>query len=185
VPPRTLSTADARREALVAAAIPLFAAKGFHATSTAEVAKAAGISHAYVFRLFPSKVDLFVAVVDEASQRMLRHFSAVIADREPGQDPLEAAGKAYGDFVRTDREVLLVQLGAQVVAGAEPAVAAASRRCFAALFAMVTEVSEAPVAEIQTWFAHGMLINTMAAIGADGVHEPWARALTSWHDESC
>ena len=34
--------------------------------------------------------------------------------------------------------------------------------------------------ELQAWFAHGMLINTMAAIGADQVDAPWARALTTY-----
>ena len=50
---------DERRKAIVAAAIPLFAGKGFAGTTTRELAEAAGISEALLFRHFPSKVSLY------------------------------------------------------------------------------------------------------------------------------
>ena len=68
---RTLSTAEERRVVLVEAAIPVFAEHGFRAASTIQIAKAAGISQAYLFRLFPTKADLFLAVCEKARERML------------------------------------------------------------------------------------------------------------------
>jgi TetR/AcrR family transcriptional regulator, transcriptional repressor of aconitase len=50
---------DERRKAIVAAAVPLFARKGFTGTTTKELAEAAGISEALLFRHFPSKKHLY------------------------------------------------------------------------------------------------------------------------------
>ena len=50
---------DERRKAIVAAAVPLFARKGFAGTTTRELAEAAGISEALLFRHFPSKKHLY------------------------------------------------------------------------------------------------------------------------------
>src|SRR3974390_2768882 len=50
---------DERRKAIVAAAVPLFARKGFAGTTTKELAEVAGISEALLFRHFPSKKHLY------------------------------------------------------------------------------------------------------------------------------
>jgi len=50
---------DERRKAIVTAAVPLFARKGFAGTTTRELAEAAGISEALLFRHFPSKQLLY------------------------------------------------------------------------------------------------------------------------------
>ena len=50
---------EERRRAIVAAAVPLFARKGFAGATTKEVAEAAGISEALLFRHFPSKKQLY------------------------------------------------------------------------------------------------------------------------------
>src|SRR5437868_14438448 len=50
---------DERRKAIVTAAVPLFARKGFAGTTTRELAEAAGISEALLFRHFPSKQFLY------------------------------------------------------------------------------------------------------------------------------
>jgi TetR/AcrR family transcriptional regulator, transcriptional repressor of aconitase len=50
---------DERRKAIVTAAVPLFARKGFAGTTTRELAAAAGVSEALLFRHFPSKQSLY------------------------------------------------------------------------------------------------------------------------------
>ncbi|HEX3970732.1 MAG TPA: helix-turn-helix domain-containing protein, partial [Stellaceae bacterium] len=50
---------DERRKAIVRTAVPLFARKGFAGTTTRELADAAGISEALLFRHFPSKQSLY------------------------------------------------------------------------------------------------------------------------------
>ena len=71
---RTLSTAEERREEILEAAERIFAARGLHGTPTMEIAKAAGISQAYLFRLFGTKAELFSALVERCNSRIERTF---------------------------------------------------------------------------------------------------------------
>jgi AcrR family transcriptional regulator len=65
------------------AAMAVVGVRGFLGTPTIDVAEAAGISHAYLFRLFPTKVDLVLAVVHRSNQRMYDTFAKVAARRAP------------------------------------------------------------------------------------------------------
>ncbi|MBA2522630.1 MAG: helix-turn-helix transcriptional regulator [Solirubrobacterales bacterium] len=158
------------------AAIPAFAEHGFRAASTVEIAKVAGISQAYLFRLFPTKADLFVAVCIAARERMLEVFAEAAASRSDDMPALKAMGEAYRELLGSDRNLLLVQLQSQVVSG-EPKITAATQRTFHDLHALVAERSGATDEELQAWFAQGMLMNVMAAIGALDLNEPWACSL--------
>src|SRR3954469_12273912 len=173
--PRTLSTAEERRETLVEAAVRVFAERGFHGTPTTEVAKAAGISQAYLFRLFPTKGELYVAAVGRCFERTLAGFKAA-AEGVTGEAALEAMGKAYVELL-ADRTALLGQLQAHAAAVNDPVVRDAVRRGFAELYEFVARVSLASGEDIQACFARGMLLNVMAAMDAQNVDEPWARAL--------
>jgi AcrR family transcriptional regulator len=59
---------EERRKAIVAAALPLFAKKGFVGTTTREIAAAAGVSEALVFRHFPTKAALYAEIVQGGCQ---------------------------------------------------------------------------------------------------------------------
>lgn len=61
MPPPRLDSNE-RRLAILDAAMPLFAAKGFAATTTREIAQAAGVSEALIFKHFPSKYALYEAM---------------------------------------------------------------------------------------------------------------------------
>src|SRR5215208_3619108 len=125
---RTLSTAEDRREAVLAAAMPVMASRGIHASPTAEVAKQAGISHAYLFRLFPTKSDLAIAVVERANQRIYDALSAAGAGVDgSGEEKLHAMGMAYSELLE-DRELLLVQLHSHAAAAEDEALRAAARK---------------------------------------------------------
>ena len=179
---RTLSTADERRESVLVAAEQAFARRGYHGTPTTEIAKLAGISQAYLFRLFPTKLELFVTLVDRCFDRTAQTFAeAASSARAAGDDPLAAMGRAYSDMVE-DRDVLLIQLQAHATTD-EPEVRDAVRRGFRNLHALAQRESGADDHEIQSWFAHGMLINVMAAIRADELDEPWARDLCAWEED--
>jgi AcrR family transcriptional regulator len=181
---RTLSTAEERRETLIEAALPVFGRRGFHAASTVEIAEAAGISQAYVFRLFPTKVDLFVAAAAEGSRRMLETFRAASDEaRRAGGDQLEAMGKAYTGLVQGDRDILLIQLQSQVASPGEPKIREQMQTCFREIYELVSGRAGAGPDEMKVWFAHGMLCNVMAAIEAENLTDGWARALTSGDTE--
>jgi TetR/AcrR family transcriptional regulator, transcriptional repressor of aconitase len=54
---------EERRKAIIDAALPLFARKGFAATTTKELAEAAGVSEALIFKHFPSKAALYAEIL--------------------------------------------------------------------------------------------------------------------------
>ena len=175
-PSRILSTADERREAVIQAAMRLFAQTGMH-TSTLAVAKAAGISQAYLFRLFPTKDDLVVAVARRCHDRIHDTFAAVIARAtQAGEDPLEAMGASYVELMG-DRELLTLQLHAQAASIQHEAVRDVSREAFRRLVGLIHERTEATDEEIKLFMAYGMLINVMTAIDAGAVDEDWARII--------
>jgi AcrR family transcriptional regulator len=174
---RTLSTADERREAVLEAGMQVFGERGFLGTPTMEVAKAAGISQAYLFRLYPTKTDLIVAVIERSNQRILEAFGEAVARAKvEGIDPLEAMGDAYAALL-ADRHLLLTQIHQHAAAAALPEVAEASRAMFARLFTVVQAETGADAETLQRFFAHGMLMNVLAAIGAEDHHGPWATTL--------
>jgi len=90
--------------------------------------------------------------------------------------PSPAMGEAYATLL-ADRTALLGQLQAHAAAVNDPAVREAVRRGFANLYEFVARASLASDEEIQAWFAKGMLLNVLAAMDAESVDAPWARAL--------
>jgi len=55
---------DARREQILQTAVDLFSQRGFKGTTTKEIARAAGVSEAMVFRHFATKDELYGAILD-------------------------------------------------------------------------------------------------------------------------
>jgi AcrR family transcriptional regulator len=177
-PTRTLSTAEVRREELLQAAERVFAERGYHGTPTTEIAKAAGISQAYLFRLFPTKLELFVACVERCFARTRELFSDAAAQgRIDGVEPLRAMGEAYGLMLQDPKQRLLHLQMQTYAAAAEPEVRDAARAGYRSLFELARRESGADDAALQSWFGYGMLMNVLASIGADEVDEPWAQVL--------
>lgn len=177
--PRTLSTAEVRREAVLAAAERVIAQRGLHATPTAEIARVAGISQAYLFKLFATKDELLVAAVERAHARIRSAFAEAAARaRESGDDVLPAMGHAYTQLL-ADRDQILVQLHAQAAAPTMPAVGDAARACFAELVELVERETGADPDAVRSFFATGMLLNVMTALDAGASDEHWAELLTA------
>jgi len=173
---RTLSTADERRETILQAAERVFAARGLHGTPTIEIAKAAGISQAYLFRLFPTKAELFIALVQRCNERIHRTFVDAAAEaKSSGDGVLDAMGCAYVGML-ADRELLLVQLHAHAACDDET-IRVEMRRGFAQLVELVERESGAGPDEVRAFFAHGMLLNVLAAMGAEDSDAHWAHVL--------
>src|SRR5712691_7480386 len=74
-----------RRGKIVATSLALFARKGFAATKTKDVARAAGVSEAMVFKLFPDKESLYRALIEKriAEAESLLPLSHLAGSREP------------------------------------------------------------------------------------------------------
>ena len=174
---RTLSTAEERREEILEAAERVFAARGLHGTPTMEIAKAAGISQAYLFRLFPTKAELFIALVRRCNERIQRTFADAAAEaKAAGEDDVMAAmGRAYLGLL-SDRNLLLGQLHAHAACD-DADVRAEMRRGFARLVELVERESGAEPDAVRTFFAHGMLLNVLVAMRAEESDAHWADVL--------
>jgi AcrR family transcriptional regulator len=168
-------TAEERREAVLAAALIAFAHGGLHGTSTEDIARAAGISQPYLFRLFGTKKKLFIATVDRCMTDTLELFRAAAGDRR-GEEALEAMGQAYGEMVTGDRTRLLAQLQAYAACD-DLDVREAVRSGFGSLHLFVETVSGLDPQAVAQWFANGMLLNVVAAMDLWGSREPWAMRL--------
>lgn len=179
---RSLSTADERREALIDAAVKTFSERGYASTPTTEIAKAAGISQAYVFRLFPSKQELFVAAMGRVRERILATFSnAAHKARNDGDDVLMAMGDAYMELVTRDPDVLRMLVHGTSAAAIEPEIAASNRACWKQMVETAERESGAEGEALQRFFAMGMLINNLAAMDVSNSDETWARILCEKH----
>ncbi len=175
--PRRRSTAAARREVLVEVARRHFAERGYYGTPTQAIADEAGISQAYLFRLYPTKQDLFAATVAACIVKTREAFERGAENPLPGETPLDAMGRSYRQLLADDATVLLGQLHANAAAAREPKIRDAMRAGWAELYEVVTGLSGAGPEEIRPYFAEGMLLNVAAAVGFDEIDEPWACAL--------
>jgi len=177
---RQLSTAGARRETVLRTAISAFASRGYYGTTTVDVAKQAGISQPYIYRLFPDKEALFIAVVEYCFARIREAFAEGAAAAK-GTSPaavLDAIGDAYAHLI-ADRDLLMVQMHAQCAAASEPAVRQAVQTGYARLTEYARSVSGADEKELQQLFATGALCQLVVSIGAEQVDAPWARTLSN------
>jgi AcrR family transcriptional regulator len=171
-PPRVRMSAEERRGQIIAAAIRHFALRGYHAASTESIAQDVGISQPYLFRLFRTKLELFLACHAVVHERISDAFRTA-AEGVPKEERLEAMGHAYVELLQ-DRDLLLMQMQAYV-AGSDPEIQAAARRCYGALAREVAELSGAGPDELWTFFANGMLLNVIAALDlGSGEGEEWA-----------
>jgi AcrR family transcriptional regulator len=165
-------TAGERREEVLVAAAAAFAAHGLAGTSTEEVARAAGISQPYLFRLFPTKKALFLALVTRCFRQVAATFEAAAGDRV-GEEALDAMGGAYHQLLE-DRTLLLLQLQAYAACD-DPEIRDVTRTGFKELWVLVERLSGLPYERIVTFFATGMLMNVAAAMDLPAVDERWTR----------
>jgi AcrR family transcriptional regulator len=156
------SSSEERREQLVDAAVKEFAANGFHATSTTVIAKRAGISQPYVYALFPSKQELFLAANERVVERIRGAFAEAARGLNDPADRLDAMGEAYMGFLE-DRDEIMFQHQANAAAG-DPGLHEPVRREFMRLIDDVGRLSGAPDEDVWNFMAKGMLLNVIAAL---------------------
>lgn len=172
-------TAEERRADVLDAALIEFSAYGLHGASTVNIADRAGISQPYVLRLFGTKLGLFHETVHMAKGLIevawRRAIDEMPADATP-VERLEALGDAFQQLT-TRTEVLRLLLQAYSAA-ADDEVRAQCQAAMREMFGWVRESTGASPAEVQAFFANGMLIMVGVSIGApDLIDEAWARAF--------
>jgi AcrR family transcriptional regulator len=168
-------TASERRTAVLAAAITEFARSGYAGTSTDAIASRAGISQPYLFRLFGTKKELFVATYELVSDRIIAAMARA-GTGLVGEAAQEAMGNAYSELLQ-DPELLQVQLHGFAAAPSDPDIAAACRGTFEVLWHLIHERTEMTDEEILKFFSMGMMMNVMSAIDLLSISEHWAQSF--------
>lgn len=175
-PTTTRSTAEERREQILDAALTEFAARGFSGASTDAIARQVGISQPYLFRLFGTKKDLFIASVERCFADTLEEFRQA-AEGRSGEEALMAMGEAYGRWIAGDLRRLRSQMNAYV-ACEDPQIREVVQRGFGRIVELA-ESTGAGAEEVNAFFARGMLMNVIASMGLLQAPEPWAVRLVS------
>ncbi|MFF3764518.1 TetR/AcrR family transcriptional regulator [Streptomyces sp. NPDC001922] len=170
-------SAEERRESIVRAAMAEFARGGYHGTSTETIARRVGVSQPYLFRLFPNKQAIFLAAADRCVTETRRAFAEAVRE-EPGLSAHDAMGAAYRRLVH-DPDMLLMQLQLYVaVAAAEAAgdheFGAGVRAAWLELWDQAHLALGGDSAETAGFFAYGMLINVLVALGFSPDHRVWS-----------
>jgi AcrR family transcriptional regulator len=160
--PTRRKSADERREDILAVAMEHFADSGYRGTSTEAIARDAGISQPYLFRLFRTKKELFLACHDRACEKILEVFRRAAADAEPGQK-MEAMGHAYLHELLPDRHALFMLMQAYA-ATSDPELRDHVRRRYGEVITAVSELSGASDDEVWRFFATGMHLNIVTAL---------------------
>lgn len=157
---RRLSTSDQRQHDVLGAARGEFAERGLTGASTERVARAAGIAHSYVFKLFGTKQDLFLAVTDALFDELGERFTTA-ARGAPGAE-LDAMATAFVALLSEPHSLRLL-LHAFAASG-QPVVAGRVRRRYLDLLERVRELSGADEERLQRFWADGMLLMVTAAL---------------------
>jgi AcrR family transcriptional regulator len=154
------STAEVRREAVIDAAIVEFAQKGLHGTATEDIARRAGISQPYIFRLFGTKKDLFIAAAHRMCDRIGDVFAHAAAAEGEGT-ALDRMGRGFSTLLANRVELLMLL---QTFAGtADPDVQVVMKEHMTSLFADVRRLSGEDEAAVRAFMAQGMLLTVLAA----------------------
>jgi AcrR family transcriptional regulator len=167
-------SAAERREAILAAAVEEIARNGFAGATTAAIAKRAGISQPYVFRFFPTKKELVLAVLDRCVSRIVRDWENAVP--KPGESRFETLGRTYVESLPDRRLELMVHLHGYASAE-DPDVASAMRHKLATIFRYIVHQAERdgaedPHARAAEFLGRGFLINAAMAVGLESELRP-------------
>jgi AcrR family transcriptional regulator len=172
-----------RRAALIAAAVHEFAHGGLTGTPVERIARRVGVAQPYVFSLFGSKRELFLAAVELGFERVAEVFRAATREYLEGRAPadcesvLEAIGRGYRELLASDRDYLMLQLQSYAACDDET-VRTTVRRRYAELVELAHDLSEAEDEQIDEFFRYGMALNVAAAMGVEdlSIACPWVKA---------
>ena len=90
---------DQRRIQLLDAASEVFASKGYHAAAMDEIADAAGVSKPVLYQHFPSKLELYLALLDQSCDRLVEVLEEALSSTDDNANRVNATVAAFFEFV--------------------------------------------------------------------------------------
>ena len=171
--PRRRVPAAERRDALIEAAVHHFAHGGLQGTKVSAIATDVGVAQPYVFSLFPTKRELFLAAVDRCFEKVAVLFEKAAEDfdrngpQEPEEDKLKAIGKTYTGAIGENPDQLLLQLQAYAACGDDEGIQLAVRHNYAGLVDLCRRLTGVDDERLDQFFQMGMWCNVAAALGIE------------------
>ncbi|MFM7949235.1 MAG: TetR/AcrR family transcriptional regulator [Actinomycetales bacterium] len=95
---------DERRAQLLTAALESFTTSGYHAASMDEIAERANVSKPVLYQHFPSKLDLYLAVLDLHIDSLVFGIQKAIASTRENKNRVKATIDAYFGFIEGEGE---------------------------------------------------------------------------------
>jgi AcrR family transcriptional regulator len=102
--PKSRLPRDERRAQLLVAALEIFTASGYHAASMDEIAERASVSKPVLYQHFPSKLDLYLAVLDLHIDSLVFAIQKAIASTRDNRNRVKATIEAYFGFIEGEGE---------------------------------------------------------------------------------
>lgn len=170
--------ASERRDALIDAAVHEFARRGLYGTPVDGIARRVGVAQPYVFSLFGSKKELFLAAVERGFQLIADTFTQAAAEYDPAiakpdADVFKAMGNAYAQLLHSEhRDYLMLQHQAYAACD-DPEIRERVRALYAGVVAHVEQLAREaaePVTDperIDEFFRYGAWMNVGAAMGVE------------------
>jgi AcrR family transcriptional regulator len=172
--PKQRVPAAARRDALIDAAIEEFAIGGLHGTPVDRIARRVGVAQPYVFSLFPTKRDLFIAGLERCFASVTALFEEVASRvAENGGVTLEncddnpvliAIGARYIELLQSDRKLMMLQLHSYAACD-DPVIRGHVQKAYGALMQRVGDLSGVDEQKVQEFMAFGLFLTVQAAMG--------------------
>jgi AcrR family transcriptional regulator len=182
--PRQRVPASERRDALIDAAVHEFARRGLYGTPVDGIARRVGVAQPYVFSLFGSKKELFLAAVERGFELSAKAFTRAAAEYDPAiakpdADVLKAMGHEYVQLLQSDRRDYLMLQHQAYAACDDLEIRERVRSIYAGLVAHVERLARetaerdgTPIPDserIDEFFRYGAWINLAAALGVDDI----------------
>lgn len=103
-----------RKRAVVETACRVFAKGSYHGSTTAEIARATGVTEPVLYRHFASKRELYLACLDSVWQQVRTLWETTLADEPDPENWIKAMGKAYLE-ARAAARIVLIDLWIQAL----------------------------------------------------------------------
>lgn len=160
--------AEDRRRLVLDTAMQEFGRAGFDTVSVSAIAQRAGVSQPYVFQLFGTKKDLYIASIEERTRQVLEAFAEAAASSP--EAPFDAMAAAYVAMLERDPASLRCQLHAWA-SSSDPEIGDAARASYLAIWAEGLRLSGAEPEELRDFMAQGMLLTVVAALDLPDLYD--------------
>ena len=165
-------TAEERREEILHAAVARFGQTGLHGTSTEAIAQDVGVSQPYLFRLFGTKKQLFMAAVTWGFEHTALAFREAGEAATDQHDAFRRIGLAYEQLI-SDRRNLGIQLQAYASTD-DPEIQTVVEQGFGRIVTEIVRYTEASPDQLAAFLGRGMLMNVAGSMGLLEATSGWA-----------